>query len=160
MTVLQSDRRNDEERALETLHRRWPRRCSWLEPDGVVRRYSRLKQVSGPPTGRRSYLRSPWLRQPDALDPPPSILERPLAYSTEGSTRASGSFGGPALLRSVNPDDWRTLACDVANRDLTPEEWNQFVGDEKRFQPTCANLVPNAGAGGAAMGSPTTPPFP
>jgi hypothetical protein len=142
MTVLQSDRRNDAERALETLLRHWPRRRTWLEPNGVVRRYSRLKQVPGLPTGRRSRLRSPWLRQPDALDPLLSILDRPLAYRTENSTLASGCFGGTALLWRVNPDEWRTLACEVANRNLTPKEWNQFVGDEKRDLPTCESGRP------------------
>jgi hypothetical protein len=35
-------------------------------------------------------------------------------------------------------DVWQSLACGIANRHLTLEEWQQYAGDEQ-YESACAN---------------------
>ena len=70
-----------------------------------------------------------------------------VAFSPDGKTLASGSGMSPFLegegstliLWDANTESWRARACSIANRNLTMEEWQQYVGDEP-YRPTCPNL--------------------
>lgn len=39
----------------------------------------------------------------------------------------------------VNPSAWRALACIIANRQLSPDEWTAYLGDIP-YRETCPNL--------------------
>jgi WD40 repeat protein len=51
-----------------------------------------------------------------------------LAVSPDGKTIAAGYADGAAVFWSLDFDQWRSLACAVANRALTDDEWRRFVG--------------------------------
>ncbi len=38
-------------------------------------------------------------------------------------------------------DAWQAYACDRANRNLAPSEWERYLGS-KPEPPTCPNLAP------------------
>jgi DNA-binding SARP family transcriptional activator/WD40 repeat protein len=44
--------------------------------------------------------------------------------------------GEIAQYLTLDPDDWSDAACETAGRDLTPEEWEHYFGDEPYHQ-TC-----------------------
>lgn len=50
-----------------------------------------------------------------------------VAFSPKGTVLAS-AFGGDIVLLDLNLTSWQHQACRIANRDLTPQEWNQWVG--------------------------------
>jgi hypothetical protein len=39
----------------------------------------------------------------------------------------------------ISYDTWKTRACNIANRNLSPTEWIQHFGDEP-YRKTCQNL--------------------
>jgi WD40 repeat protein len=57
------------------------------------------------------------------------------AADDAGSER--GARQGVAWIVSV--ERWREMACQVANRNLTRQEWGQFLGD-RPYHVTCPNL--------------------
>jgi WD40 repeat protein len=52
-----------------------------------------------------------------------------LAYSHDGEKLLAAGEDG-ILLWEVSPTAWTRLACRVANRDLTEQEWRSFLPDE------------------------------
>lgn len=58
-----------------------------------------------------------------------------LAFNNDGSLLASGDFSGDIILWDLprKPED---LACRLAGRNLTQEEWSRFFGAEP-YRPTC-----------------------
>ena len=55
-------------------------------------------------------------------------------------TLASGNWDGSIWLWDVGIASWQKRACAVANRDLTPAEWHQYVGDNEPYRRTCSSL--------------------
>lgn len=53
---------------------------------------------------------------------------RALAFTADGSRLVSASRDG-TISWLLDADAWIELACEIANRDLRPEEWNQLIGD-------------------------------
>ncbi len=53
---------------------------------------------------------------------------------------------GPSAIRTVTwsmkPSDWERAACTIAGRDLTTDEWNQYVGASVPYHRTCTPLLP------------------
>ncbi len=47
---------------------------------------------------------------------------------------------GPPILWDLDTRTWIRRACEIANRDLTREEWKQYVGREVPYRRTCADL--------------------
>jgi hypothetical protein len=47
-------------------------------------------------------------------------------------------------LWDLDPDHWSDAACMVAGRNLTPEEWTQYIGDLAPYHETCVNGKANA----------------
>jgi WD40 repeat protein len=72
-------------------------------------------------------------------------LVRALAFSPDSHTLASGSADNSVILWNVNLEEWSSKACRIANRNLTQEEWNMFIGPEQPYQLTCPEL-PNPAA--------------
>lgn len=62
-----------------------------------------------------------------------------LAMAPDGSVVAA-SNGDGVVLWDVGLASWQRRACRVANRDLTEEEWNKFVGPEVPYRRTCSEL--------------------
>ena len=49
-----------------------------------------------------------------------------LAINPEGNLLASGNADGSVVIWNINPEYWRTQACQRANRNLTPQEWEKY----------------------------------
>ncbi len=59
-----------------------------------------------------------------------------LRFSPDGTTLASGHSDGRLRLWDMSPDAWIDQLCAAASRDLTEDEWTEFVG-EGEYEPTC-----------------------
>jgi WD40 repeat protein len=73
---------------------------------------------------------------------PPDTLA--LAFGSSGAELISGGANGSVTiwdrqLFSTNFDSWRTRLCRLAGRNLTTEEWAQFLPGE-RYRKTCPAL--------------------
>jgi WD40 repeat protein len=49
-------------------------------------------------------------------------------FNPDGTVLGSASLDGSITVSDVSVESWRERACRVANRDLRPEEWRQFLG--------------------------------
>jgi WD40 repeat protein len=62
-----------------------------------------------------------------------------VSFSPDGKWIASGSLDGTARVLWWRPEDLARLACQRLPRNLTRQEWEQFLPGEP-YQPTCPNL--------------------
>ena len=64
-----------------------------------------------------------------------------MAVSPDGSLLALGALDTSGLVQLWNLDlaPWEARACTIANRNLTQDEWHQYLG-ETPFAKTCAEL--------------------
>jgi WD40 repeat protein len=62
-----------------------------------------------------------------------------VAFSRDGTTLASSSWGGLIGLWDLNVESWEQRACRIANRNLTVQEWTQYLGDEP-YRRTCPGV--------------------
>ena len=51
-------------------------------------------------------------------------------------THVLADFGSTGVVWNVDPVAWEARACRVAHRDLTREEWNDFLG-RRAYRPVC-----------------------
>lgn len=63
-----------------------------------------------------------------------------LAFSPDGKTLASGGRDNFIILWDMDIESWRERACRRANRELTQEEWDQFIGVDIPYHKICPNL--------------------
>jgi WD40 repeat protein len=63
-----------------------------------------------------------------------------VAFSPDGKTLASGSSDNTIILWDVSFESWKDRACRIANRNLTREEWKQYIGDIEPYRATCPGL--------------------
>jgi WD40 repeat protein/type IV secretory pathway VirB10-like protein len=61
-----------------------------------------------------------------------------IAFSSDNKL-ATGSDDKTVLLWDIDPQSWLKKACDIANRNLSQEEWRKYVGD-KPHKKTCPKL--------------------
>ena len=72
-----------------------------------------------------------------SLGMPPEEVNS-ITFAPRDGTLASVSEDNSIVLWNVDFDDWITQACRIANRNLTPKEWDTFFGT-KSFRKTCPN---------------------
>ena len=70
--------------------------------------------------------------------PLPSTHSNSLAFSPDGQVLASGR-NRAIVLWDVSLEAWQAHACHMANRNLTPEEWVSYLGDQP-YEKSCPNL--------------------
>jgi WD40 repeat protein/DNA-binding SARP family transcriptional activator len=78
------------------------------------------------------------------------LIGAPIPVSTGGGTaeffpdgtHVLGDFGSMGVVWDVDPVAWEAQACRVAHRDLTREEWNDFLG-KRTYRPVCAAAQPH-----------------
>jgi hypothetical protein len=63
-----------------------------------------------------------------------------VAFSPDGKTLASGSADKSIVLWDVSFESWKYRACRIANRNLTPEEWKQYISVIEPYRTTCPGL--------------------
>jgi hypothetical protein len=51
-------------------------------------------------------------------------------FLSDGSLLTTGDPDGSVLRWDMDPASWRRIACGMAGRNLTPEEWVTYLGDE------------------------------
>ena len=68
-----------------------------------------------------------------------------VAFSPGGSSLASGCSDGSIWLWDVNPSSWVERLCRIANRNLTPREWQQYMGSDVPYHCTCPDLPDGRG---------------
>jgi WD40 repeat protein len=65
-----------------------------------------------------------------------------VAFSADGQTLASGSWDTTVKLWNINLVSWQKRACTLANRNLSPTEWELLLGQTRPYQPICPELPP------------------
>ena len=59
-----------------------------------------------------------------------------ITFSPDGKKLASGGRDGAIIVWDLDLDSWIKQACDIANRNFTEAEWQQYLGDEA-YHETC-----------------------
>jgi WD40 repeat protein len=61
---------------------------------------------------------------------------RTVAFTPDGQTLASSYQQGQVVLWDIDPNSWQQRACSTAGRNLTRDEWHQYLG-ARAYQKTC-----------------------
>ena len=63
-----------------------------------------------------------------------------LAFTGNGTQLLSGHSDGYVMQWDVEIAQWPRRACEIANRNLTREEWQAAVGESLPYRPVCPGL--------------------
>src|SRR5262249_13132625 len=64
-----------------------------------------------------------------------------VALTPDSRTLFSSTDGGEVVQWNIDPNSWQQLACNDAGRNLTHDEWHQYLGNGPYHQ-TCAQWPP------------------
>jgi WD40 repeat protein len=59
-----------------------------------------------------------------------------VALTPDGRTLFTSHDGGEVVRWDIDPDSWQRLACTIAGRNLTRDEWRQYLGN-RPYHATC-----------------------
>ena len=68
-----------------------------------------------------------------------------LAFSPDSQSLASASSDGSVRLWDINVQAWQKRARNIANRNLTVDEWSRYIGDDPPYPYPIPNLNPPFG---------------
>ena len=60
------------------------------------------------------------------------------SFTPDGRSVVVVSDAGSGWFWDVDPSDWKTRACQIAGRSLTPQEWQEFLPD-RPYHATCGS---------------------
>jgi WD40 repeat protein len=63
-----------------------------------------------------------------------------LRFSPDGNKLLSASSDYTVVIHDMNPKDWQDRACQLANRNFTRAEWEQYIGTILPYQAVCPQL--------------------
>ena len=69
-----------------------------------------------------------------------------LAIAPAGDTIVSGSQDRTARVWPVRTKDLANRVCDLVSRNLSQNEWNEFIGQDIDYELTCDNLPAGEGS--------------
>ncbi len=72
-----------------------------------------------------------------------------LFFSPDGSALISIAVDGSVQRWNVDLEEWHELACRIANRNLTPEEWSEYLPEDEPYRETCSAIASTAMEGAA-----------
>jgi WD40 repeat protein len=73
-----------------------------------------------------------------SLGVPPEAVNS-ITFEPRKGILASVGGDNSIVLWNVDFDDWISQACRIANRNLTPKEWNTFLGTHS-YRKTCSSF--------------------
>jgi hypothetical protein len=63
-----------------------------------------------------------------------------LLFTPDGKRLVSGHSSGDVAFWDADVERWPQRACEIANRNLTREEWTSAVGDSPPYRAPCPSL--------------------
>jgi len=63
-----------------------------------------------------------------------------MTFTPDGKRLVTGHSNGDIALWDVDVENWPKRACEVANRNLTREEWRAYVGEAVPYRTVCPGL--------------------
>ena len=69
-------------------------------------------------------------------DPLPAPGNTVVAFDAKGRNLVTGGADGEVVVWEVDPDRWVELACAVAGRTLSRDEWRRYMGN-RAYDPAC-----------------------
>jgi WD40 repeat protein len=62
-----------------------------------------------------------------------------ISFNSHDSTLVAATGNGEIVAWIVSVEAWKCLACKIANRNLTLDEWQLYLGNEP-YRKTCPNI--------------------
>jgi hypothetical protein len=78
-----------------------------------------------------------------------------VTFAPDGQTLASASFDGAVRLWPARTETLAELVCTRVWRNLTLDEWRQFMGEDVPYERTCRDLSSGDGIAPSTPGTPT-----